>query len=517
MLWPSATNSGQDEPLRMHQTESASGVRQTAGGIVPRMLALVLLFTAAAAWECVALSSLQGSEIWSHLRLGSWILAQHAVPRTGLFSQISQQNWRDFSWGYDTLAAILERILGLRAVPAMVVLFRVVLAVVTFLLAGRRRERFWIAVGVSALAQFAFSTIPLDAANFSIALFGITLLILLEARESGQTRPLFTLPAIFLLWGNLDISFVYGIGLLLLFVAVRWIEGRSGSAHKKWLELPEAPLPIRMVGKITVGCLLASFCNPYGYHAHESFFENIWSKLNGSLPGYTSMSFHLPQDYALLLLTMGAALSLGLRRSRDLFLIGLFVACAFVSFHAERESWLVGLAALAVIGSGFHAHADINVNARATLTNRHMLASAVISLLLVALVFLTRVPWSRAGSLQRVAQALPVRACDYIREHRLAQPLFNPYAWGGFVSWYLPEYPVSIDQRRGLFPEDEEMNYFKMANAEIGYREYAPIKGARTLLLDKQSVMGEALRGMPGFKVAYEDDLSLVLQAPEKE
>jgi hypothetical protein len=116
-----------------------------------------------------------------------------------------------------------------------------------------------------------------------------------------------------------------------------------------------------------------------------------------------------------------------------------------------------------------------------------------------------------------VAETQPVRACNFIREHRLPQPLFNPYAWGGFVSWYLPDYPVSIDQRRGLFSEGEEIDYFKVMNAEIGYREYGPMNGARTLLLDKVSVVGEALRGLPGFKFAYEDDLSLVLEATEKE
>jgi len=481
------------------------------------MLVLVLLVAAAAVWECVALSSLKGSEIWSHLRLGSWILEQHAVPRTGLFSQVSQQTWRDFSWGADAVGAILEKILGLRAVPAMAVLFRAGLAVVTFLLAGGRRGQFWLAAGASALTQFALSAIPLDAANLSIVLFSIALLILLEARESGEARPLFALPGLFLLWANLDIGFVYGIGLVLLFIVVRWIEGWNGGAQKAWLERPGSALQMGMAGRIASGCVLASFCTPYGYHAYESFLDNIWSELNGFLPGYAAMSFHQPQDYLLLLLTMGAALSLGLWRSRDLFLIGLLVGCAFVSFYAERESWLVGLAALAVIGSGVPTEARRSVNVGTTLRDRRVLAAGVIGLVLVVLVFFTRVPASRTVLLQRMTETQPVRACDYIREHRLPQPLFNPYAWGGFVSWYLPDYPVSIDGRRDLFPEDEEINYFKVMSAEIGYPEYAPMKSARTMLLDKVSVMGEALRGMPGFKVAYEDDLSLVLLAPEKE
>jgi hypothetical protein len=37
------------------------------------------------------------------------------------------------------------------------------------------------------------------------------------------------------------------------------------------------------------------------------------------------------------------------------------------------------------------------------------------------------------------------------------------------------------------------------------------MKRARTLLLERQSVMSEALRGLPGFQVAYEDSISIVL------
>lgn len=501
----------------MEQTEPATRVRQATGGTVSRLLALVLLFTAAAAWECLALSSLKGSEIWGHLRIGNWMFEQHAVPRTGVLSQVSQQPWRDFSWGYDTLAAMQERILGLRAVPAMAVLFRVTLAVVLFLMAGGRRGRFWLPVIVGTFVQFAFSVVPLDAANSSLVLFGITLLILREAREWGQGRLLFALPPIFLLWANLDIGFVYGIGLMLVFVAVIWIERRFTEKQVALLESTTTPVPMGLAAKIALGCVLASLCNPYGFHAYESFFENMASKLNASLPGYAAMSFHRPQDYVLLLITMGAGLSLGLRRSRDLFLISLLLGCAIVSFHAERESWLVGLAALAVLGSATPGDATQEADVAKPLRGRLILAAVGMSLLLVAVIFLSRVPASRAGLLQRVAETLPVRACDYIRAHRLPQPLFNPYEWGGFVSWYLPGYPVSIDQRRGLYPVDEEITYSKVMNAEIAYREYAPMKTARTLLFEKGTVMGEALRGMAGFQVAYEDDLSLVLLAAEKE
>lgn len=501
----------------MNQAELASTLPQPPGRIVLRLLALVLLFGTAATWECITLTSLKGGEIWGHLRIGSWILEQHAVPHTGIFSQVSQQTWRDYSWGYDSLLAIMERFCGIRAVPAAAVLFRVSSAVVAFLLAGGMRERFWIAVVSSFSAQFAFSAIYAGPANCSLVLFGITLLSLLTARQSGQVQIVLALPAIVLIWVNLDSGFMYGIALIGLFSAVNMIECWVGAAHNEWLGTKRQRLPIGVVGKLVIGCFLASFCNPYGYYSYEGFSKSFFSQLNGSLPGYASISFHRPQDYVLLLLTMGAALSLGLRRSRDLFLILLLAACAFLSFHAERESWLVGLAALAVIGSACQTKTT-DEPFTATMSNEWIVPTAATSAFLLAiLAFFSLVPSGREVLLQHAATAQPVGACDYIRRRKLPQPLFNPYDWGGFVSWYLPEYPVSIDQRRGLYPEDEESTYFKVMNAEIAYREYAPMKDAQTLLFPRHSVMGEALRDMPGYRVAYEDGLSLVLQTTAKE
>jgi hypothetical protein len=105
---------------------------------------------------------------------------------------------------------------------------------------------------------------------------------------------------------------------------------------------------------------------------------------------------------------------------------------------------------------------------------------------------------------------LPVRAADFFRQNPQPPPLFNTYLWGGFLSWYLPEYPVAIDARRGLYPDGAELDYFKAMNAEIPYRSFPPMNNGRTFLLEKGGTMGEAFRAVAGFRVIYEDDISIV-------
>jgi hypothetical protein len=104
-----------------------------------------------------------------------------------------------------------------------------------------------------------------------------------------------------------------------------------------------------------------------------------------------------------------------------------------------------------------------------------------------------------------------VGASNFIREHRLPQPLFNAYEWVGFLTWYLPQYPVAIDSRTDLYGDDSIILYSKAMNADVPYTAFPAMADARTLVFPKSSVLGEALSTVAGFKVAYSDDVGLVL------
>jgi hypothetical protein len=110
-----------------------------------------------------------------------------------------------------------------------------------------------------------------------------------------------------------------------------------------------------------------------------------------------------------------------------------------------------------------------------------------------------------------LAQTYPVAASNYIREHALPQPLFNAGEWGGFLTWYLPEYPVAIDGRRNLYPDDFVIQYAKAMNAEVRYTDFPALANARTLIFPKGSLLGQALSTLPSCTVAYNDNVAVVL------
>lgn len=475
------------------------------------MICGALLFSFAAILESKQLHSLRDPEIWGHIQTGTWILKNKSWPRVGLFSQAGNLPWMDFSWGYSVVTAVAYRMLGLRALPALLMGFRVALAGISFLLAGGRRGNFWSAFALSATAQYVLFDMGQLGACTSVILLGAELLLLLECRRSGNSRLLFWLPALFLVWTNMDLGFVYGLGLYGLFLAALGVERMSVAA--KWTDVqPLAPeIPLGNVVSAGCACVVASVLSPYSYHGYAAFLGNLLDAVDRYLPPYTAMNFHQPQHYALLLLTMTAFLSLGLRRSRDSFQLAVLIGCTILAFHSQGDKWLVTLGSVAVIGEAILPRADKITETQNSTWSRWTLATAGLTVAIVVLTFAFLLPRQRDVLMAKIAENFPVRACDTIRKRQLPQPLFNSYAWGSFLTWYLPEYPVAIDGRRGLYPEEEELNYFKVMKVEAPYQSLPSMKQARTLLLEEDSVVGQGLKNVPGFHVAYEDNISIVL------
>jgi len=493
----------------MQNAHSVRGTKQLSGGSAIKILACVVLFAFAGILECGQLASLRDPEVWGHLRTGAWILQNKVLPDSGMYSQAQALPWRDYSWGYDVAVALGYKLLGLRVFPALLVFFRFALAVIAFQLAGGWRN-FWPAVVLCVAAQAVLYPMGPVAGGASVLLFGVVLLILFETRRSPKPRLLLVLPAIFLLWANLDTGFVYGILLYLLFLAVLPLEARIGDQSPYSLIPAEAKPPLKLAVLAGGASVLAALLNPSTIRPIVAFFADEFSPVNSELPGYASMRFRQPQDYLLMLLAMTAFLALGLRRSRDLFQLSALAASAALAFHAQREGWLLALVSVAVIGDAFLRSRDAALRAPSAIGVRGQVAIGAAALAISFLFFAVFVPLRQDALLGKIANYFPVRAADYLRSHPQPQSLFNTYRWGGFLAWYLPEYPVAIDSRRNLYPDETVLDYFRVMKGELPYHEFPPMDRAQTLLLERNTPMGDVLRSVAGFHVIYEDDISVV-------
>jgi len=489
-------------------------VRRWYDSTLLQVVVLTLTFTTAAASELLHLNALTDSDLWWHLSTGSWILQNHAIPRSAIFSQFASLPWVDSSWGFDVLTGLCMRIWGLSGLPVLLMLLQVAIAIAIFTLAGGRRN-FWPAVILSALAQFSISPVSPRPAMCSLVLLACELTLLLKARRTGDTRSLFWLPLVFVIWVNLDRQFSYGLVALALFWIAVIIEQLGRRQGITWFETGLPDIPIATTSAAVGASLLATILSPYGYRSYLP----VWLSATNSatdrfFPELHSMRFRRPQDYLLMLLVMTAFFALGRRRSRELFLISLLAISAVVSFRFQRENWLVLVAAVSAIGNAIPAATTAAAETTQKLRLQKLTTAALVFLVLVMLVL--RLPGkndvhSGEALLLKIARTFPISAADYIRQNHLPQPLFNSYAWGGFLTWALPEYPVLIDGRTDLYGDAINLPYFEATTAAIPQQSYAGFAQAKTILLEANSPMGEALSTLPGFRVAYKDGQVVVL------
>jgi hypothetical protein len=259
--------------------------------------------------------------------------------------------------------------------------------------------------------------------------------------------------------------------------------------------------------------VLATFANPYAFRQLPAAFKILYSPVAFEhFADMSSMSFRHPQEYALMLLVMFAFLSLGRRRSIELFEWMTLVVGTLVAFRIERDGWLAVLPALAVLSGGLRSsRGEEPEPARDARRQPAWAIAATVAVVTLSVLFF--VPRSNV-LVERVSQTLPVRACDYIRANHLPQPLFNAYSWGSFLTWYLPEYPVVIDNRVELYGDEILSKYFDVIGGKELLESEPTVSRAGTLLLERDSAMARALIKLPAlsaqYRLVYSDEIASV-------
>jgi len=478
-----------------------------------RLLALSALFSAAAVYEGVRLFALTTPEVWVHLRTGLWILQNHSIPHSGLFSQYSSLPWNDSSWAFDVLLGAAYRLFGLRAIPILLMMLKAALAVVTFLLARNQRAGFWSAVLLSAVAQYVISNLQPLPYVFSILFFAVELRLLLGSRKTGEVRKLFWLPVLFVFWANLHLQFVAGLLLLGLFVVSVLLEKALRDQGATWLSSRIFPLDLKQVGIVSLLSLLATFANPYTVHLLPAAFKVLYSPVAFEhFTEMSSMSFRHPQEFVLMLLVMAAFLALGSLRSLALFETAALLGGTLVAFRIERDAWLVVLPAIGVLSGGFQFLRTKSESPRSAplAWERTWAAGLTLAVVVIAAVSIPGSPML----MNKVSVYFPVKACDYIQANRLPPPLFNAYSWGSFLTWYLPQYPVVVDSRIELYGNDILSSYFDVVGGKELLESDPMVARAGTLLLERESAMAKALTNLPGlsaqYRLVYSDDIASV-------
>jgi hypothetical protein len=472
------------------------------------MLVLAGLLTSVAARALYLKFCVLDLDIWWHLKVGDWMVEHHAVPHTGILSRTAAgRPWVAYSWGYEVLLSRAYRWFGLVGIGVFGVLLTLAVAYSIYWMALRLSGRFWwaCALGTVTCSAFLYNLMPRPV-FISMALFTVTLTLILEAKRSGHVQLLYWLLPLFVLWANLHIQFLYGlflVGLLFGVSLMQFVAERLGITPS--FVLPPT-LPTTTLGAVFAGCLIASCIGPYSYQLYVVIAE--YSKAQVPyvmIRELQAINFRAYSHYVQLLLTGAGFFALGWRKKIDPFKLALLVVAGVVGFRTMRDSWFICIAAAACIAD-FPA---MQTEWRRTETWPEK--SGVAVFVALALVLVARdAGFDQRGLDRAISSMYPVKALNYLRQNQAPGPLYNTLDWGGFLTWYMPDYPVAIDGRNDLYGDDLDRLFFDTENGGESYATDPYLNGAGVVVLQKSKPLAGLLMSDPRFSLVYQDQLAAV-------
>lgn len=444
-------------------------------------------------------------DLWWHIKVGQNILATHHWPTTDPFSfTVAGTPWMAYEWLGDVLIGAVARFAGLRGLDALLIILAcaVMLALYAYatLRSGNSKAGF---VASGLLCSLAFASFNLRPQMLGY-LFLVLTLIVIERYRQGKHRAVWFLPPLFLLWINTHGSWVIGLGVIFVFWASGLMEFRFGSIEaQRWS--PAERIRLEFVFLL---CLAAIPLTPYGTRLAAYPFT-VASSLPvnvGNVLEWQPMPFNIPGGKLFLAVVLIFFLAQMVFRPTwrvaELVLLfgGTVMACLHVRF----------LLLFVPFFAPFFATLLARWLPRYDRAKEHYVLNAVLMALVVAAMV-----WyfpSSANIQQIVARSYPVKAVDYLRQHRVPGPMYNTYGYGGYLvfsRW--PEQKVFIDGRGDLY---------EVAGVFSDYLEVADLKpaaftvlrsyGIQSCLLERKEALATVLAARSDWQQVYSDDVSVL-------
>jgi len=332
-------------------------------------------------------------------------------------------------------------------------------------------------------------------------IFLVSTVGVLEYYRQGNTRALWVLPPLFLVWINTHGSWIVGLGVIFIV----WLCGLKefqlgGIVARRWSTTER--LRLELVFALCIGAIAIT---PYGTRlAAYPFMVATSLPLNvANILEWMPMPFNLFGGKVFLFLVLGFFLcQMILRFTCRLHELVLFVGGAVMAFlHVRFVLLFVPFFAplLATILAQWLPKYDRK--------KEHYLLNAILMAACVA--GIVRFMPTENDLKNIVSRQFPVRAVDYLRAHHVPRPMYNTYGYGGYLISAFPDQKVFIDGRGDLYEVGGAFrDYLEVANLKPAAFSVLRSYGIKSCLLDRKEPLATVLSAMPDWKQEYSDDVS---------
>lgn len=469
--------------------------------------ALAVLLTALGYVPIASRSPIRDADVWWHLKVGQWILANGAFPHSGIFSRTAADRpWAAYSWGYEILLAKFYAWFGITGIAWFGVLMVIGTALVFFWALHRVSRRFWISYVLCAVGGLAclYNVLPRPV-FFSMMFFAVVLVLLHEANVSGQSKALWLLPLVFALWANFHIQFIYGLIVVSVFTMMNAAQQLLSERLPRSLSTLRMP-PVRSSVLVWAASFLACCIGPYSYPLYGVVFSYAKSKFPYEyLQEFQPIDFRHPSDYFLAAITISAIIVVVRKEHVDITSLAVLAIGTAFAWRGVRDAWFLAISAGIIIADTYRSDQSERVT-----TTAKIIPSVLACLLLTSSLFVIaeRTQFTERELDRTISSEYPVDAINFLRRNPFPGAIYNDFGWGGFLIWYMPDHPVSIDGRTDLY--GDEMDLMNLKTLSGDYESDPYFKESAIFLLPSDAPLCERLLQDGRFRLVYQNRISMV-------
>ena len=479
-----------------------------------RILDFPVLFAGVVAVFVIILSArpMGDQDIGWHLRNAEYFVQTSHFVRQDMFASTTLgAPWIDHEWLAELPFYAAWRVLGDRGLYLIMLLALEAIFLGVYRLSYQyskdARAACIVTVAASLLGTVSFGPRTL---LFGWLLLIIELLVIQTYREKRvtpvrrQTRILWLLPGIFLLWVNTHGSWLIGFFVFFTFIVSGLITvQREALQCTAWSSKERIHLTL-----VLIGCFAALFVNPYGWHLVAYPFDLAFQqKLNiGNVSEWQSLDFGTLRGRILFLFLGASALAQLVRRRiwspYELVLlgIGLYAAMCYTRFLFLAAILVMPL--LAVDLSGYRR------------SPRTQLRPALNAFIWIFLLVIASRAYAQSVRMieQHTQNVYPIDAVAYLARHLPVGLLLNSYDWGGYLEWHARSVPVFIDSRVDIFERSGVLaDYLDVVQLKNSFGILDKYK-VKYVLFEPDAPLVYLLKQSSSWKTDYEDGTAILME-----
>ena len=477
----------------------------------PRSLAhRILSFPVAqAALLCVlavmsARSNLNDPDMWWHLKTGQIIASSRSIPTTDLFSfTTNHQASIPQEWLSQLSMYALFKLAGFSGVAVWLCVVGSLLFLTGYILCCVYTRNPKISF-LGALTIWMFSTIGFAPRPHMIGYLLLCLeLLLIHLGRTRNPRWFFALPLLFALWVNCHASFMMGfvVAAIILFSSVN-------SFHAGLLVSKPWDSVVRKNYLVAFGVsALALLCNPVGIKQVLYPLDTLFNQRIAMTQVQEWQPLRLVDVRGIALMaTLACILLVALARRSELMWDELLLLAlgTWLAVSHTRMVFVFGILAAPILcrvlsdfWNGYIAEKD------RPWPNLVVIMGSLIILVLA---------FPRHSNIaQQLDRNNPVGALAFMRANHISGPMLNEYAYGGYLIWAAPEYPVFVDGRSEVFEWSGVLgDLTQWETLQQDPRQLLDKYHISFCLLARTSPMTTVMALLPGWSVAYKDQTSVI-------